>query len=115
MQRHMRKHVEGGYCPACNQTFRNLTHHLARNAEKDNLHMILYATIARITASNGKKLRALREKVIELLEIKSPNPVEEAADLQYTMEEIWREVDKTDFEEEWDTFELDQLANEWEG
>ena len=69
MQRHMRKHVEGGYCPACRQTFRNLTHHLARNAEKDDLHMILYATIARINSTNGERLRAMREKVIELMEI----------------------------------------------
>ncbi|WP_202320188.1 hypothetical protein [Archaeoglobus neptunius] len=63
----MKVHVEGGYCPACGQSFRNLAIHLARYAEKDDLHLILYATVTKLT-TNGKKLREMRDRVIELLE-----------------------------------------------
>jgi hypothetical protein len=69
MIRHMRKHVEGGYCPACRQEFKNISQHLATNAEKDDLHMILYATVVRLNATNGKRLRAMRDRAIELMEL----------------------------------------------
>ncbi len=38
------------------------------NSEKDDLHLILYATLGKINARNSSKLRNLRDKAMEILD-----------------------------------------------
>jgi|GEM_PF-2705014 hypothetical protein len=68
LQKHIKVHTREGYCPVCREYFKNLIHHLAMNSEKDDLHLILYATLGKINARNSSKLRNLRDKAMEILD-----------------------------------------------
>lgn len=71
LQKHIRAvHANGNYCPVCKEEFKNLLHHLSMNREKDDLHLILYAALARSRTANKEILHKCKDKAIKILTVK---------------------------------------------